>query len=107
MIRCWYALPITVLLATLLAGRAQTSPPRGPATDDYSQEAAVIEEISTRIAFDNDGNFTREQSSRVRVQTDAGVQQWGLLKFPLKLPLSLDYANKRYGRPFAQFHTGR
>ena len=28
----------------------QTSSPHGPAKDDYSQEAAVIEEISTRIA---------------------------------------------------------
>ena len=44
----------------------------------------VIEEMSSRIAFDNDGNFTREQTSRVRVQTDAGVQQWGLLKFPFQ-----------------------
>jgi tetratricopeptide (TPR) repeat protein/transglutaminase-like putative cysteine protease len=79
-----YALPIIVVLAALLPGRAQTSPSHGPAKDDYSQEAAVIEEMSTRIAFENDGNFTRGQTSRVRVQTDAGVQQWGLLKFPFQ-----------------------
>jgi tetratricopeptide (TPR) repeat protein len=40
--------------------------------------------MSTKIAFDNDGNFTREQTSRVRVQTDAGVKQWGLLSFPFQ-----------------------
>ncbi|MFZ0293420.1 MAG: DUF3857 domain-containing protein, partial [Candidatus Sulfotelmatobacter sp.] len=55
-----------------------------PAKSDYSQEAAIIEETSTKIAFDNDGKFTHEQTSRVRVQTDAGVQQWGLLTFPFQ-----------------------
>ncbi len=85
MISRWCVLVVlTVVLAELLGGRAQTSPPRGPAKGDYSQEAAVIEEMSTKIAFDNDGNSTRDQTSRVRVQTDAGVQQWGLLSFPLQ-----------------------
>src|ERR1700732_4610663 len=71
---------LVVALAALPAGRAQTSPLRTPA--DYSQEASVVEELSTRVAFDNEGNLTREQTSRIRVQTDAGVQQWGLLNFP-------------------------
>jgi tetratricopeptide (TPR) repeat protein len=98
MIRCWYALPIIVLLTALLPGRAQTSPPHGPAKDDYSQEAAVIEEISTKVAFDNDGNLTREQTSRVRVQTDAGVKQWGLLSFPFQSAtqtVEIDYVRVR------------
>jgi len=99
MISRWCALPIiTVVLAALLAGWAQTSPPRGPAKDDYSQEAAVIEEMSTRIAFDNDGNFTREQTSRVRVQTDAGVKQWGLLSFAFQSAtqtVEIDYVRVR------------
>ncbi len=98
MIRRWYALPITVILAAFLAGWAQSSTTHGPAKDDYSQEAAVIEEMSTRIAFENDGNFTREQTSRVRVQTDAGVQQWGLLKFPYQSAtqtVEIDYVRVR------------
>jgi hypothetical protein len=37
--------------------------------------------MATKIAFDNDGKFNREQTSRVRVQTDSGVKQWGLLSF--------------------------
>ncbi len=82
MINRWCALSLTVVLAALLAGRAQTSPSHGPAKEDYSQEAAVVEEMSTKIAFENDGNFTRDQTTRVRVQTDAGVKQWGLLSFP-------------------------
>lgn len=67
-----------------LAGSTQTSPSHAPAEQDYSQEAAVIEDMATKIAFDNDGNLTREQTSRVRVQTDAGVKQWGLLNFPFQ-----------------------
>src|ERR1700730_10520694 len=54
--RC--VLSLTVVLAALLAGRAQTSPSHGPAKDDYSQEAAVIEQMATKIAFENDGNST-------------------------------------------------
>src|SRR5713101_807293 len=81
MISRWSVL-LLIVAAVSLAGRAQTSPPPAPAKDDYSQEAAVIEEMSTKIAFDNDGNSTREQTTRVGVQTDAGVKQWGLLNFP-------------------------
>ena len=75
---------LTVGLAVLLTGRAQTSPPQALTKGDYSQEAAIIEQMSTKIAFDNDGNFTREQTSRVRLQTDTGVKQWGLLTFPFQ-----------------------
>jgi hypothetical protein len=85
---------LTALLVALLTSRAQTSPPPVPAKDDYSQEPAVVEEMSTKIAFDNDGNLTREQASRVRVQTDAGVKQWGLLSFPyqsLTQTVQIDY----------------
>jgi len=92
------ALSLTVVLVALLAGQTQTPPPHGPAKDDYSQEAAVVEEMSTKIAFDNDGNFTREQTSRVRVQTDAGVQQWGLLSFPFQSAtqtVEIDYVRVR------------
>ena len=98
MISRWCALSLTVVLAALLSGWAQTSPPHGAAKDDYSQEAAVIEEMSTRIAFENDGNFTREQTTRVRVQTDAGVKQWGLLTFPYQSAtqtVEIDYVRVR------------
>ncbi|MGA7850650.1 MAG: DUF3857 domain-containing protein [Terriglobales bacterium] len=80
--RC--ALSLTVVLGVSLAGHAQAPPPHAPAKEDYSQEAAVIKQMSTKIAFDNDGNFTREQTSRVRVQTDTGVKEWGLLSFPFQ-----------------------
>ena len=89
---------LTLTLAALLTGRAQTSPPQNAARADYSQEAAVIEEMSTRIAFENDGNFTREQTTRTRVLTDAGMQQWGLLGFPFESgtqTVEIDYVRVR------------
>ena len=54
--------------------------------------------MSTKIVFDNDGNSTREQTSRVRVQTDGGVQQWGLLSFPFQSAnqiVEVDYVRVR------------
>src|SRR5208283_569232 len=95
--RCALSLTLTVVLASL-ASRAQTSPPPDPAKDDYSHEAAVAEEMSTKLAFDNDGNFTQEQSVRIRVQTDTGVKQFGLLTFPFQSAtqtMEIDYVRVR------------
>jgi tetratricopeptide (TPR) repeat protein len=85
------------VVAMLLAARAQ-SPPPVSAEGGFSQEAAVIEEMSTKIVFENDGNFTREQMSRVRIQTDGGVKQWGLLNFPFESAtqtVEIDYVRVR------------
>ncbi len=48
---------------------------------DYSKEAAIIEKTSTRLVFENDGTGRREAVARVRLQSDAGVQHYGLLAF--------------------------
>ncbi len=97
MIGRWCASSLTLVMTMLLPGHAQSTR-RAPAADDYAQEAAVVEEMTTKIAFDNDGNFTREQTSRVRVQTDAGVKQWGLLTFPFQSAtqtVEIDYVRVR------------
>jgi tetratricopeptide (TPR) repeat protein len=49
---------------------------------DYSKEAFVDEDDSTKIVFENDGTGTRETSVRIRIQSDAGVQRYGVLTFP-------------------------
>src|SRR5690242_10039929 len=49
---------------------------------DYSQQAFVIEKYVTKIRFQNDGTSDREQITRVRIQTQAGVQAFGQLHFP-------------------------
>jgi tetratricopeptide (TPR) repeat protein/transglutaminase-like putative cysteine protease len=98
MISRWCALSLTVALAALPARSAQTSAPHASAKPDYSQEPSVMEEMSTKVAFDNDGNATREQTSRILVQTDGGVQQWGLLTFPFQSAtqtVEIDYVRVR------------
>jgi tetratricopeptide (TPR) repeat protein len=94
MIRRRCILPLTVVIAGLVGSSAQTPLPPKPVLDVASQEAAVIESMATKIAFENDGNFTREQNTRVRVQTDAGVKAWGMLSFPFQAAtqtLDIDY----------------
>ena len=49
---------------------------------DYSKEAFVVEEDITRITFENDGTSTREITAKVHIQSDSGVQHWGILTFP-------------------------
>src|SRR5258708_18634076 len=52
-----------------------------PAGPDYSKESFVVEQLSDKFKFQNDGTSTRELNTRVRVQSDSGVQQFGVLKF--------------------------
>jgi tetratricopeptide (TPR) repeat protein len=49
-------------------------------THDYSQEAFVIEKMYSRYRFEADGTGRKETIARIRVQSEAGVQQWGQLQ---------------------------
>ena len=71
----------TVFLACIAATAhvdAQ-APPKSETQPDYSKEALVIENSSTRIVFENDGTGTRESSVRIRIQSDAGVQRYSVV----------------------------
>ncbi len=48
---------------------------------NYSQEPYVIEQYYTTARFENDGTTERDLAARIRVQSDAGVQQLGELVF--------------------------
>jgi tetratricopeptide (TPR) repeat protein/transglutaminase-like putative cysteine protease len=81
------------LLAFSTACAAQQSPaPAAPAESagtsleqkhapDYPQEPFVIEKLSTTARYENDGTGERDLTMRIRVQSDAGVQQLGELVF--------------------------
>ena len=83
------------LLTNLQSVRAQTSkpvtPPKPAASapqkpddnqkPDYSQEAVVVEHVSTTYRFEKDGTGQRELNLRVKVQSDAGVERFGQLIF--------------------------
>ncbi len=49
---------------------------------DYSSENVVIEDLSTEVAFSDDGTGWQEQAVRVHILSQAGVQQFGVLNFP-------------------------
>jgi len=51
-----------------------------PPKRDYSQEAFVIEQSHSIYRFESDGSGRRETVARIRVQSEAGVQQWGQLQ---------------------------
>src|SRR5580692_5435502 len=46
----------------------------------YSQESFVIEQMHSRYRFEADGTGRKEVTARIRVQSEAGVQQWGQLQ---------------------------
>ena len=47
---------------------------------DYPQESFVIEQMHSRYRFEADGTGRKETIARIRVQSEAGVQQWGQLQ---------------------------
>jgi tetratricopeptide (TPR) repeat protein len=80
------SLTLVFTLCLAYCGLDAQAPPKpavvGPdSSRDYSKEAFVIEQDSTRITFENDGTSAREATARIRIQSDAGVQQWGILSF--------------------------
>jgi tetratricopeptide (TPR) repeat protein len=56
-----------------------TSKPDEP-KHDYSQEAFVVEQYRSTYRFENDGTGRKETVARIRVQSEAGVQQWGQIQ---------------------------
>jgi len=78
--------PLVLCAVWLLATAAvfcqsPTSATAKPAAD-YSREAVVIERFRNATRFENGPTGSRELSARMRVQSEAGVQQCGLLVFP-------------------------
>jgi uncharacterized protein DUF3857 len=76
-----YFLFLMVLSFCGFSAHAQTSTDAGPPTPDYSKEAVVTELTSVKVNFENDGTSTQEVTLRARIQSDAGVQRYGLLTF--------------------------
>src|SRR5262249_52752020 len=66
---------------------ASSPPPVSPTKvgsdpKDHSKQAVVVEKWSYVLSFENDGTGTRENTSRIRVQSEAGVRALGVLRFP-------------------------
>src|SRR5580704_9936883 len=49
-------------------------------TSKYLEESFVIEQMHSYYRFEADGTGRKETKARIRVQSEAGVQQWGQLQ---------------------------
>lgn len=92
-----------LLASTLLAQVPAPTPvpappaPSSPTTAiDHSQEAFVIEKLHTSYRFENDGTGRRELYARIKVQSEAGVEDWG------QLVLGYNSANERVEIPYVR-----
>lgn len=50
-------------------------------TADFSNEGVVVDDDSVEINFENDGTQARQATAHIRIQSDAGVQRYGVLRF--------------------------
>jgi Flp pilus assembly protein TadD len=72
--------------------------PEAEQKQDYSQEAVVIEQLSTAYRYERDGTGQRELTMRIKIQSDAGVERFGQLIFPYTSAnekLEMDYVRVR------------
>jgi len=63
---------------------------------DYSQESYVVEKMHSTYRFESDGTGRKEVVARIRIQSEAGVQQWGQLQF------GYNSANERVEIPYVR-----
>lgn len=86
------SLVVTVLLSSTPGAFAQNPLPSAsssksaaapaPPSADYSKEAFVIQQLTTKVAFTNDGTWTSDTVAETRIQSQAGVQNFSVLTFP-------------------------
>ncbi|HEV2698093.1 MAG TPA: DUF3857 and transglutaminase domain-containing protein, partial [Terriglobales bacterium] len=92
---------LTIFLFFAPAVFGQVPPPPVPpaatqAAADHSQESYVIEKFRTSYRFENDGTGRREIYARIKIQSEAGVEQWG------QLVVGYNSANERMEIPFVR-----
>ena len=86
-----------LFLSVISYGQSSSASP--PAADQ-SQQAFVIEEYSRKIKIENDGTSIREDTSRIRIHSDAGVQRYGILTFGYaSAPATLEIDHVRVRKP--------
>lgn len=86
MVRRFAEIALMVLLGLTVFVNGQSHPGPKPAeaiptTGDYSKQAIVVEKLRNVARFESDGRETRQVTTRIRVQSEAGVLQLGLLSF--------------------------
>jgi len=77
----FFKVPLALVLLFSVLSFAQTSVKKDTDSQDFSKEGAVVEQMTTSVVFQADGTYTYDRHARVRVQSDAGVRQYGVLPF--------------------------
>ena len=96
---------VLLLLSLVPLGQAQQDQPSAPSSTkseqvptlgNFSQESYVIEQSRTIYRFENDGTGRKETIARIRVQSEAGVEQWG------QLVVGYNSANEKIEIPYVR-----
>ncbi len=98
--RC--ALFFTLLFFLALPASVAIGRPSGQVAKaaDYSKEPFVLEKVVTKIVVENDGTYTSATTARMRIQSQAGVKQFGMITFPYASATStLDIVYVRVTKP--------
>jgi hypothetical protein len=72
-----WSLPVAICVET----PTKTGESSKSKADDYSKESFVIENSSDKFQFENDGTYVRTTAMKIRIQAEAGVQQFSVAKF--------------------------
>jgi tetratricopeptide (TPR) repeat protein/transglutaminase-like putative cysteine protease len=72
-----HLIALSVLLSIATAGAQTPSLPKA----DNAEEASIFERILNRARFENDGTGVEETEAVIRIQSQAGVEQFGQLVF--------------------------
>src|SRR5690242_12614744 len=92
-------LSVLVISLVCLAQKPEGKPSEKSAgNSDYSQESFVVEQIRTTYRFEKDGTGRKEIYARLRIQSEAGVSQWG------QVVVGYNSANERVEIPYARVH---
>jgi tetratricopeptide (TPR) repeat protein len=75
---------------------APAPPKTADKNHDYAQESFVVEQMHSSYRFEADGTGRKDVVARIRVQSEAGVQQWGQLQF------GYNSANERVEIPYVR-----
>ncbi|HTS06878.1 MAG TPA: DUF3857 domain-containing protein [Candidatus Eisenbacteria bacterium] len=75
------SLLLLVVVPTFLLAQVTTTAKPTLFAPDFSKEAYVIEEVSTRITSEQDGTGIKEMNARIKIVSDAGVKAFAVLSF--------------------------
>ncbi len=96
--------PVSLLILLFVSLFALAQKPEGKpseksaAAPDFTQESFVVEQVRTAYQFQKDGTGRKEIYAKIKVQSEAGVAQWG------QVVVGYNSANERIEIPYVRVH---